>query len=66
MDHPTLAFLYQYGIGGTLFFASRFLAFQTGAIRWDNLKNRILVVSMTLGLLLFAASHAAWTFFLAR
>ncbi|MDC3255810.1 MAG: hypothetical protein P8L78_20155 [Mariniblastus sp.] len=66
MDQPTLALLYQYGIGGTLFFASLFLAFQSGAIRWDNLKNRILVVSMTAGLLLFAATHAAWTFYLAR
>ena len=66
MDHPTLALLYQYGIGGSLFFASLFLAFQTGALQWDNLKNRILVVSMTLGLLLFAATHAAWTFYFAR
>ena len=65
MDQATIALLYQYGIGGTLFLASLFLAFKSGAVRWDNLKNRILVVGMTVGLLLFAATHAAWTFFLA-
>lgn len=66
MDQPIVALLYQYGIGGILFFASLFLAFKSGAVRWDNLKNRILVVSMTVGMLLFAATHAAWTLFISN
>jgi hypothetical protein len=60
MDGPWFVWLYQYGIGGAVFSFSLFVAFRTGAVRWHNVKNRILVISMILGLLLFAATHAAW------
>lgn len=64
MDGPWLAWLYQYGIGGALFSFSLFVVFRSGAVRWHSSKNRILVISMILGLLLFAAIHAVWIFVL--
>ena len=64
MDGPWLAWLYQYGIGSAVFFSSLFVAFRSGAVGWHSSKNRILVVSLVFGLLLFAAIHAVWIFML--
>lgn len=60
MSDPWLAWLYQYGIGGGLFALSLMVLFRAGAVRWHNLKNRIVVFMMITGLVLFAAFHAAW------
>jgi hypothetical protein len=60
MSDAWTAWVYQYGIGGTLFALTLVAMFRTGAVRWHNLKNRIVVATMIAGLLLFAGIHAAW------
>lgn len=62
MHEPWIAWLYQYVIGGALFVLTLFMLFRVGAVHWDNLKSRWLVVTMTAGLLVFAALHAIWIF----
>lgn len=66
MSDPWLAWLYQYGIGGGLFALSLVVLFRVGAVRWRNLKNRIVVAMMVTGLLLFAAIHATWIILVSR
>lgn len=66
MNDTWLAWLYQYGIGGLLFLLTLVALFRAGAVRWHNLKNRIVVVTMVTGLVLFAAIHAAWIHLVSR
>ena len=48
------------GVGCVFFLATLFIAFRTGAMRWERTLDRRLLFSIIAGLLIFMTVHAAW------
>jgi len=60
MTSPWICWLYQYAVGGVLFFGALSLALCSGALRLDQARNRWLLAALLGGYLLLAALHAGW------
>ena len=60
MTETWLCWLYQYGIGGVVFFGTLGLAISTGALRWTQRRDRRLLVVLVAGFFAFLAIHGIW------
>ena len=60
MTSPWICWLYQYAVGGVLFFGALGLAVHSGAARLEEPRNRRLVVALLGGYFALAALHASW------
>jgi len=60
MTSPWVCWLYQYAVGGALFFGALILALRSGALRLDQTRNRWLLAALLGGYLVLALVHAGW------
>jgi cytochrome bd-type quinol oxidase subunit 1 len=60
MTSPWLCWLYQYAVGGVLFFGALILALRASALRLDEARNRRLLAVLLGGYFVLAAIHAGW------
>ncbi|MBE7560453.1 hypothetical protein HS125_16535 [bacterium] len=60
---PLFTFLYHYGLGGLLFLAGMLLAWRAGALEFSTRSQRVWVIVLLVGLLLYLAGHAFFQFF---
>ena len=60
MTDNWLCWLYQYGIGGAVFFTTLGLAATTGALRLGNRTDRWLLGVLVIGYFGFMAVHGIW------
>jgi hypothetical protein len=60
MTGPWICWLYQYAIGGVVFFGALGLAVWTGAAQLEVARNRRLVALLFVGYFALAAIHAGW------
>jgi len=59
MDERLLTFLYQYGVGGLVFFGSLLLLWRQGMLGGRSSERRRLVLLLVLGLLAYALAQGA-------
>ena len=62
MDENWICWLYQYGIGGAVFFSTIFIAKKTGAFPKGELERKNLSKTLILGYVFFLSVHAAWIY----
>jgi len=60
MTSPWICWLYQYAVGGVLFFGALGLAVYSGAAQLEEARNRRLVAALLAGYFALAALHASW------
>ena len=60
MTGPWVCWLYQYAVGGALFFGALVSALRYGALRLHNSRNRWLMAALLGGYIALAAVHALW------
>lgn len=60
MTGPWLCWLYQYAVGGVLFFGVLGLAIWAGAAPLNGARNRRLLLILLGGYFALAALHASW------
>ncbi len=58
------SFLYLYGVGGTLFLGTFFLAYLRGSFDWGSTEDRRTALYLVGGYALFIAFHAITQFYL--
>ncbi|MFH2009537.1 MAG: hypothetical protein ABI333_23290 [bacterium] len=63
MDERLLTYLYQYGVGGLVFFGSLVLLLRTGMFGGNARTRRLWVVLLVLGVVLYAVAQGALQFF---
>ena len=59
MNERLLTYLYQYGLGGVVFFASLLLLWRTGMLGGDRRERRRWVTWVVLGFVLYAVVQGA-------
>lgn len=62
MSERLVTFLYQYGVGGLVFFGSLLLLWRRGMLGGDSGERRRWVVLLVLGLLAYALVQGAFQF----
>jgi hypothetical protein len=60
MTSPWICWLYQYTVGGVLFFGAIGLAVRSGAARLEEARDRRLLGVLLAGYFALAALHACW------
>ncbi|MCU0960425.1 MAG: hypothetical protein MUF48_09995 [Pirellulaceae bacterium] len=60
MISPWICWLYQYAVGGALFFGALGLAVFSDAVRLEKPRDRWLVVTLLAGYVALAVLHASW------
>jgi len=57
------SFLYLFIVGGVLFFTGIFAALRSQDYSWRNKNDRVLLVTMILGFIIYLLSHIIWYLF---
>jgi hypothetical protein len=57
---PWLPWLYQYGVGGAIFFATIVLVIRSGALPLSIRANRRILAALVLGYFALMAIHGLW------
>lgn len=57
-ESPWFPYLYQYCIGGTVFFSAIFIALRKRALQLSFKRDRNLLLQLVAGFILYAALHA--------
>lgn len=60
MPEKWIPFLYQYGVGGLLFFVTLWAAKRSGALKLDNYADLRLLAMLVGGFFAFLAIHGLW------
>lgn len=60
MSDIWIPWIYQYAVGGAIFFGSLFLAWRSGALRLGDRNDRRLCTVLVGGYFLLMAFHGAW------
>ena len=60
MTSPWICWLYQYAVGGVLFFGALGLAVYSGAARLEEARSRRLLAALLAGYFALASLHASW------
>ncbi|MGH7771149.1 MAG: hypothetical protein ACREQA_02800 [Candidatus Binatia bacterium] len=60
MAERWIPWLYQYGVGGLIFFATLWLVIRTGALQPRNRTDRWLLTLLLAGFFVFLAVHGLW------
>jgi uncharacterized membrane protein len=60
MTNVWICWIYQYGVGGLVFFGTLVLALRAGALRLEQAIDRRLLTLLVAGYFLMAALHGVW------
>jgi hypothetical protein len=60
MTEPWLPWLYQYGVGGAVFFGTIALVLSSGALPLTVRANRLILGALVLGYFALATIHGLW------